>query len=98
MILRNHLLELPASYIEGFNDGGRTFGGGRCYLVVVDGINAARVAPERIHYPSDLIEIIAPVKLRDALDLNNGDRVVVQVNRVWRTKNERKYGLRLSHV
>ncbi|WP_239450942.1 CTP-dependent riboflavin kinase [Methanosarcina horonobensis] len=28
-----------------------------------------------------MIEIIAPVKLRDALDLNNGDRVVVQVKK-----------------
>nr|WP_269850867.1 DUF120 domain-containing protein [Methanosarcina horonobensis] len=51
LILRNRLLELPVIYIEGFNDGGRTFGGGKCYLVVVGGIEAAIVAPERTHYP-----------------------------------------------
>lgn len=77
--LRNLLREMPAVRIEGFNDGERTFGGGKCYPVIIGGIEAAVVAPERTHYPSDLIEIIAPVKLRDALQLNDGDRVVIQV-------------------
>ena len=36
------------------------------------GIDAAVVVPDRTHYPSDLIEIIAPVKLRDALKLKDG--------------------------
>jgi len=79
--LRNLLREMPAVRVEGFNDGERTFGGGKCYPVVVSGIEAAVVAPERTHYPSDLIEIIAPVKLRDALELNDGDRVVIQVKK-----------------
>jgi riboflavin kinase, archaea type len=39
------------------------------------------VAPERTHYPSDLIEIISPVKLRDSLSLKDGDRVVIQVKK-----------------
>lgn len=79
--LRNQLLELPAVQIEGFNDGERTFGGGKCYPVSVGGIEAAVVAPERTHYPSDLIEIISPVKLRDSLNLKDGDRVVIQVKK-----------------
>lgn len=79
--LRNLLREMPSVRVEGFNDGERTFGGGNCYPVVVGGIEAAIVAPERTHYPSDLIEIIAPVKLRDALELNDGDRVVVQLKK-----------------
>lgn len=79
--LRNLLREMPAVRVEGFNDGERTFGGGNCYLIVVGGIAAAIVAPERTHYPSDLIEIIAPVKLRDALELNDGDRVVLQLKK-----------------
>ena len=78
-IFQNLLHEMPAVKVEGFNDGERTFGGGKCYPVVVGGIEAAVVAPERTHYPPDLIEIIAPVKLRDALELNDGDRVVIQV-------------------
>jgi len=80
-MLQNILYEMPAIQVEGFSDGERTFGGGKCYPVVVGGIEAAVIAPERTHYPSDLIEIIAPVKLRDALELNDGDRVVIQVKR-----------------
>jgi len=79
--LRNRLLELPAVQIEGFSDGERTFGGGKCYSVNVGGIEAAVIAPERTHYPSDLIEIIAPVKLRDTLNLKDGDRVVILVKK-----------------
>lgn len=77
--LRNLLREKPSIQIEGFNDGERTFGGGKCYPIIIGGIEAAVVTPERTHYPSDLIEIIAPVKLRDALELNDGDRVVIQI-------------------
>jgi riboflavin kinase len=79
--LRNLLRETPAIRVEGFNDGERTFGGGNCYPVVIGGIEAAVVVPERTHYPSNLIEIIAPVKLRDALKLNDGDRVVVKLKK-----------------
>jgi riboflavin kinase, archaea type len=77
--IRNRLLRLPAVQIEGFNDGERTFGGGKCYPVNVGGIEAAVVTPERTHYPSDLIEIIAPVNLRNTLSLKDGDRVVIQI-------------------
>ena len=77
----NRLLELPAVQIDGFHDGKRTFGGGRCYPVSVRGIEAAVVAPERTHYPSDLIEIIAPVKLRDTLSLKDGDSVVIHIKK-----------------
>jgi len=79
--LRSLLREIPSTQVEGFNDGERTFGGGKCYPVVVGGIDAAIVTPERTHYPSDLIEIIAPVKLRDALELNDGDKIVIQVKK-----------------
>lgn len=73
---------MPSVRIDGFNDGERTFGGGgNCYPVRVEGIDAAVVVPDRTHYPSDLIEIIAPVKLRDALKLKDGDRVVTQLKK-----------------
>jgi len=80
-LLRKTLREMPAVRIEGFSDGERTFGGGSCYSVNICGIEAAVIAPERTHYPSDLIEIIAPVKLRDALELKDGDKVVIQVKK-----------------
>jgi riboflavin kinase len=86
--LRNRLREMPAIRIEGFSDGERTFGGGNCYPVRVGGIEAAVVVPDRTHYPSDLIEIIAPVKLRDALKLKDGDRIVTQLKKQGTEENE----------
>ena len=80
-VLRKTLREMPAIKIEGFSDGERTFGGGNCYPVQICGVEAAVIAPERTHYPSDLIEIIAPVKLRDALELKDGDRIVIQIKK-----------------
>ncbi|MDI9394607.1 MAG: winged helix-turn-helix domain-containing protein/riboflavin kinase [Euryarchaeota archaeon] len=79
--LRNRLQEMPSVHIDGFNDGERTFGGGICYPVRVGDIEAAVVVPDRTHYPTDLIEIIAPVKLRDALKLKDGDRIVTQLKK-----------------
>nr|WP_304364382.1 winged helix-turn-helix domain-containing protein/riboflavin kinase [Methanosarcina sp. KYL-1] len=79
--LRGRLREMPAVRIHGFSDGERTYGGGKCYPVRVGGIEAAVVVPERTHYPEDLIEIIAPIKLRDALGLKDGDRTAIQVQK-----------------
>ncbi len=39
----------------------------------------AVIVPERTHYPEDIIEIIAPVKLRDYLNVNDGSIVEVEV-------------------
>ena len=66
--------------ILGFKDGQRTFGGGKCYPVSIEGIKGAIVVPERSHYPEDLLEIIAPINLREKLGLKDGDvvRVVVE--------------------
>jgi len=65
--------------IEGFQDEGRTFGDCRCYRIRVKGIEAAIVRPERSSYPANLVEVIAPVSLREALGLANGDEVEVTV-------------------
>jgi riboflavin kinase len=65
--------------IEGFQDEGRTFGDCRCYKIRVKGIEAAIVRPERSSYPANLVEVIAPVRLREALGLVNGDEVEVTV-------------------
>lgn len=65
--------------IEGFSEGGRTFGGCRCYRIKLNGIDAAVIRPERSRYPEDLIEVIAQVNLREALGLRDGDAVEVAV-------------------
>jgi len=78
---RDRLGELPALRIHGFSDGERTYGGGKCYPVKIDGEEAVVVVPERTHYPNDLIEVIAPVKLRDALALKDGDHVKIRIEK-----------------
>ncbi len=63
--------------IEGFRDDERTFGECRCYPVKINGIKAAIVRPERSSYPANLVEVIAPVNLRKALCLSDGDEIEV---------------------
>jgi riboflavin kinase len=61
--------------IEGFVDEKGTFGGCRCYRVMIGDIKGAIVRPERSRYPPDLVEVIAPVQLRKALNLKDGDEL-----------------------
>lgn len=71
------LAEQEAIKIEGFTEEGRTFGECKCYRIKLNGIEAAVVRPERSRYPPDLIEVIAPVQLRRALGLEDGNPVDV---------------------
>lgn len=65
--------------ITGFTDQNRTFGKGSCFRVRIADIEGAVITPERTHYPEDIIEIIAPVNLRNYLDLKDGHNVNVEV-------------------
>ncbi len=69
--------ELQAIRIEGFQEEGRSFGECKCYRIRLNGIEAAVVRPERSRYPADLVEVIAPVQLRRALGLKEGDPVEI---------------------
>ncbi|VVB73077.1 Riboflavin kinase [uncultured archaeon] len=63
--------------IEGFRDEGRTFGECRGFRIRINGIEAAVIRPDRSSYPQTLVEVIAPVKLREVLQLADGDAVEV---------------------
>ncbi|MEI8003508.1 MAG: DUF120 domain-containing protein [Methanothrix sp.] len=63
--------------IEGFQEDGKSFGECKCYLIKLNGIEAAVVRPERSCHPAELIEVVAPVQLRSALGLEEGDPVEV---------------------
>jgi len=65
--------------IEGFSTADRTFGEVKVFKCRIDGIEGAVVLPQRTHYPADVLEVIAPVKLRDKLGLNDEDTVEVEV-------------------
>lgn len=69
--------EHEAVNIAGFKGESRTFGGCKCYPVRIKGVKAAIIRPDRTSYPPNLIEIIAPIKLRQSLGLKDGDEVEV---------------------
>ena len=69
--------EHEAVKIAGFKGENRTFGGCKCYPVRIKGVRAAIIRPDRTSYPPNLIEIIAPIKLRQSPGLQDGDEVEV---------------------
>jgi riboflavin kinase len=77
-------MEAEATPIDGWEDDDRTFGPATCYAArveaggrVADGAHV--IVPERTHHDASQLELIAPVKLRDELDLADGDRLQVHV-------------------
>lgn len=74
-VLRKH----PVIQIEPFQAEGRTFGGVACHLATVDGHPCAAILPHRSHYTTTL-EVIAPVRLRDALPCSDGQAIAVTVS------------------
>jgi riboflavin kinase len=60
--------------IDGFEAGGRTFGGAGCYPAKLNGRPCHLIRPDRSHY-QDVIEFIAPERLRTRLRLKDGDVV-----------------------
>jgi riboflavin kinase len=63
--------------IDGFTDSGRTYGGAKCFLATVHGVEAAVIMPVRTHH-TDILEVISMYQLRKRLGLKDGD--VVEVN------------------
>ena len=52
----------------------------RCYRVVLDGrLPAVALIPEVPGYPDDVLELVAPVRLRDALSVRDGSLLTVAV-------------------
>jgi riboflavin kinase len=64
--------------IDGFSAGGRTFGGATCHAATLNGTAGHLITPDRTHH-TDVIEFIAPVFLRETLQLKDGDRVDVEI-------------------
>jgi len=75
--MRKRLNAMDGIHIEGFEDGVRTFGSAKCFEVQIDNTCGAIVIPNRKHYPDDIIEIIAPVNLRERLRVGDGGDVEV---------------------
>lgn len=63
--------------IAGFSTKLRTFGQLKCFKVKVNNVDAAIVIPERARHSEDIIEIVAPVCLRDKLRLKESSKVTI---------------------
>ncbi len=68
------LRENPGIEIGGFESGGRTFGGAKCFLSTLGHLDCAIIMPIRSHH-SDVIEVISKHYLRGSLGLKDGDSV-----------------------
>lgn len=76
---RRRLDEEEGIRIEGFSTEDRTFGGVKAFPCRIDDIEGAVVIPQRTHYPSDVMEVISSVHIRDNLGIEDGDSVNVEV-------------------
>uniref|UniRef100_A0A7C3WU30 Riboflavin kinase n=1 Tax=Thermofilum pendens TaxID=2269 RepID=A0A7C3WU30_THEPE len=81
---RRKLREIRAGYrIEGFSVDGREYCGVTVYKAVITGngisISGAVLDIDKTKHGDEILEVIAPVKLRDVLKLRDGDRVEVTV-------------------
>ncbi len=68
--------------IPGFEEDERRFGDVLCYALEIPKLSAkvAGIMPRRTHYGSNILELISDVYLRDSLDLEDGDEVIVEFN------------------
>jgi riboflavin kinase, archaea type len=68
----------PGKRLSGFVLKSRTFGGARCYSCAINGkITGAIIVPERAHYAEDVVEVLAPVYLREKLHLLDNSTVTL---------------------
>ncbi|WP_410765831.1 DUF120 domain-containing protein [Haloferax sp. DFSO60] len=84
---RAGMSSLDAVPIDGWEDDERTFGPATCYAAQIDAGDETYepvhiIVPERTHHDESQLEIIAPDKLRDELELEDDDSIAVRVEEV----------------
>ena len=66
--------------IESFSDERRSYGGAKCIRALMNGEEeVAIIFAERTHYPKEVVEVIAPICLRERFKLRDGDKVTLKV-------------------
>lgn len=63
--------------INGFSDSGRSFGDIMCFRCRIGDTEGALLVPKRTHHDERIVEIVAPVNLRETMNLDDGDEVEV---------------------
>lgn len=82
---RPRIESLPAIPIDGWEGDDRTYGPAACYPVTIrterdESYDTAHaIIPERTHHDEDKLELIAPDRLRDVLDLDDGETLEVDI-------------------
>jgi len=81
---RSEMAGIDAVPIDEWEGEDRTYGAAACYRVAVvagdERYEAAHaIVPDRTHHDEDQLELIAPDRLRDALNLADGDEVEIRV-------------------
>ncbi|TFG31141.1 CTP-dependent riboflavin kinase [Candidatus Thorarchaeota archaeon] len=70
----------PPLVLSGFSHKGRTFGDVICYRVKVNSeIEGAIVIAQRTHHSEDILEVVAPLNIRDELKLEEESKVTLTV-------------------
>lgn len=64
--------------LESFCFQSRDYGGLTLYPISFEGRDAAVIKPDRSRYGEEVIEVVAEKRLRDELDLEDGDTVEVR--------------------
>lgn len=80
VVNRVKLEEYPSIILSGFSNGKRTYGSVRAFRATINGYKpAAVIIPSRTIHKIDVLEVIAPINLRELLRLKDGDTVRVRV-------------------
>lgn len=82
MNARREIGRYPSVFINGFSDNMRTYGWVKCYKANINKgavNNAPALVLERTHYDDSMLEIIAPICLKEAIGIQNGDRISIKV-------------------
>ena len=75
---RRDLEQHPNVFIEGFEDGQRTYGWAKCFFAKIkEKLDGAVIILERAHYDHTVLEVIAPRNIRDEFELKDGDMLPI---------------------
>jgi len=82
MWMRSIMDNYPSIFVGGFTDSSRSYGWVKCYPSILNNgalEKAAVIVLERTHYDKSILEVIAPVCIKEKLGIKNGDYVKVFV-------------------
>jgi riboflavin kinase len=82
MNARREIGRYPSVFINGFSDSTRTYGWVKCYKAAINNgkiNNAAVLVLERTHYDDTMLEVIAPVSIKERGGIQNDDAISIKV-------------------